>query len=160
MKDKIYHVDNLKNKIKNIRKELIKDCSESTRNRVPGAFNYVVETKHHKKLYYWFIKSCLKYYKNLKVIDKPYSLYSYYTDKYYPGAYIWHNHKRTCNLCGVLYLKTVKGCGIELRHNNDIVYFEPKNYDLLIFPGFLDHRPLMSLTKTRISLQFEIMCDM
>ena len=99
-------------------------------------------------------------YKDLKVLDKPYSLYSYYTDKYYPGGYVWHNHKRTCNLCGVLYLKTVKGCGIELRHNNDIVYFEPKNYDLLIFPGFLDHRPLMSLTKKRISLQFEIMCDM
>ena len=78
------------------------------------------------------------------------------TDENYHEGEVWHNHKNTCSLCGVLYLKTVKGCGIELRHKNKISYIEPKTYDLLIFPGFLDHKPLISKTKKRVSLQFEI----
>ena len=156
----MFHVDNLERDIKDIKDQLIEECIKSTEKRIKGCFNYEVFSKYHDKLYYLFINSCKKYFKNIKPHDTPRKLWSYYTDKNFPGAYLWHNHKRTCNLCGVLYLKTVKGCGIELRHNNDIVDFEPKNYDLLIFPGFLDHRPLMSLIETRISLQFEIMCDM
>ena len=153
---KPYYKDNLKKEIKGIRKELIKDCLNSTKNRIPGAFNHSVETKHHDKLYSLFIDSCKKHVKNMQVRDTPTKLWTYYTDKDYRGGYVWHNHINTCSLCGVLYLKTVKGCGIELRTENKITYVEPKDYDLLIFPGSLDHRPLMSLTKTRISLQFEI----
>ena len=35
---------------------------------------------------------------------------------------------------------------------------EPKKYDLLVFPGFLNHLPIVHKTKRRISLQFEISC--
>jgi len=60
---------------------------------------------------------------------------------------------------GVLYLEIVKDCGIQLKYENKIIYIEPKKYDLLIFPGFLDHLPIVHKTKKRISLQFEITCE-
>ena len=155
-KNNIYHIHNLKAEIKDIKKELIDDCLKSIQNRVEGSHNYNGVTKYKDQLYCLFIESCKKYYKNLQVFYTPFKLWSYYTDENYHEGEVWHNHKNTCSLCGVLYLKTVKGCGIELRHKNKISYIEPKTYDLLIFPGFLDHKPLISKTKKRVSLQFEI----
>jgi|TARA_R100001086_G_scaffold243849_1_gene172965 hypothetical protein len=157
--EKIFYIDNLKKEVKDIRSQLIDDCIISTKNKIHNHYNYEVFTKHHKALYSLFIKSCKKYFKNLKIHNTPTRLWSYCTDKDYTEGEVWHNHIKSCTLCGVLYLKTVKNCGIDLRHNNKITYVEPKNYDLLIFPGFLDHKPRISKTKKRISLQFEIFCD-
>tara|TARA_Y100001973_G_C5177644_1_gene323023 strand:- start:1237 stop:1731 length:495 start_codon:yes stop_codon:yes gene_type:complete len=157
--EKIFYIDNLKKEVKDIRKQLIDDCILSTKNKIHNHYNYEVFTQHHETLYSLFIKSCKKYFKNLKIHNTPTRLWSYCTDKDYTEGEVWHNHIKSCTLCGVLYLKTVKNCGIDLRHNNNITYVEPKNYDLLIFPGFLDHKPRISKTKKRISLQFEIFCD-
>jgi len=155
---KVY-VDNLEKDIKDIKEQLIEECIKSTKKRIKGNYNYEVYSKYHDKLYYLFINSCKKFFKDIKPHDAPRKLWSYYTNKHFPGFSVWHNHQQSCDICGVLYLKTVKGCGIELRHKNDIIYFEPKNYDLLIFPGFLDHRPLISYIDTRISLQLELTCN-
>lgn len=152
----IYHIHNLRKEIKNIKEELISDCFKSIENRVKGSHNYNVITKYKNQLYSLFIDTCKKNYKNLQVIHTPFKLWSYYTDKNYHEGEVWHNHINTCSLCGVLYLKTVKGCGIELRHKSKTIYVEPKTYDLLIFPGFLEHKPRISKNKKRVSLQFEI----
>ena len=145
--EKIFYIDNLKKEVKDIRKQLIDDCILSTKNKIHNHYNYEVFTQHHETLYSLFIKSCKKYFKNLKIHNTPTRLWSYCTDKDYTEGEVWHNHIKSCTLCGVLYLKTVKNCGIDLRHNNNITYVEPKNYDLLIFPGFLDHKPRISKTK-------------
>ena len=96
--------------------------------------------------------------KKFNIIHIPTKLWSYFTDKDYHEGYTWHNHIKTCTICGVLYLETVKDCGIEFEHDNKISYIEPKNYDLLIFPGFLNHRPIVSKDKKRVSINFEITC--
>tara|TARA_R100000988_G_scaffold99232_2_gene68094 strand:+ start:249 stop:749 length:501 start_codon:yes stop_codon:yes gene_type:complete len=157
--DKIFYLDNLKKDIKNIKEQLIEDCIISTQKKIYNHYNYQVFSKHHDKLYSLFINSCKKYFKNIKVHNTPTKLWTYCTDKDYSEGEVWHNHANSCTLCGVLYLKTIKNCGIDLRYNNETVYVEPKDYDLLIFPGFLDHKPRISKTKRRISLQFEIFCD-
>jgi len=157
--DKIFYLDNLKKDIKDIKEELIKECIESTKKKINNYYNYQVISKYHDKLYSLFINSCKKYFKDIKVHSTPTKLWTYCTDKNYLEGEIWHNHINSCTLCGVLYLKTVKNCGIDLRYNKKTTYVETKNYDLLIFPGFLDHKPRISKTKNRISLQFEIFCD-
>ena len=156
----MFYVDNLEKDIKDIKEQLIKDCIKSTKKRIKGCFNYEVFSEYHDKLYYLFINSCKKYFKDIKPHDSPRKLWSYCTDKNYTEGEIWHNHIDTCTLCGVLYLKTVKNCGIYFRNNNKITYVEPKNGDLLIFPGFLEHKPKISKTEDRISLQFEVSCSM
>tara|TARA_R110000744_G_scaffold333988_1_gene439392 strand:+ start:470 stop:997 length:528 start_codon:yes stop_codon:yes gene_type:complete len=155
-KNKIYK-DNLKKEIKNIKEDIIKDCLK-TKSKTVLSFNFQVFTKHHNKLYSLFIDSCKKKLKKFSVVNNPTKLWSYFTDKNFHEGDIWHNHIGTCTICGVLYLETAKDCGIEFEDNNKIIYIEPKNYDLLIFPGSLNHRPIISNNKKRISINFEVFC--
>ena len=99
------------------------------------------------------------------------SRYSYYsrinsenlilklTDKHDDNPnYPWHNHINTSTINGVLYLETIPKHGIKFKYDNKITYKEVKPYDLLIFPNFLDHVPIISKLKRRISLNFELNC--
>tara|TARA_R100001126_G_C4781657_1_gene127418 strand:- start:85 stop:585 length:501 start_codon:yes stop_codon:yes gene_type:complete len=158
MKEKIFYLENLKKEIKDIREELIKDCFKYRDHSLSKGNNHELFTKHHDKLYSLFLKSCQKNLKKFNIIKTKTKLFSYLTDKDYEGEVFWHNHQDTCTVCGVLYLKTVKGCGIKLRHNDRVAYVEPKTYDLLVFPGFIDHLPVIHKTKERISIQLEISC--
>ena len=153
---KIYYTHNLESKIKDIKKDILKDCLKTKHK---ADYNFEIFTKHHDKLYSLFKNTCKKFFKKCTFKNHTTRLYGYYTDQNYSQGDTWHNHKNTCTICGVLYLKTVKEYGIELKYNNKIFYFEPKNFDLLIFPGFLDHRPLIHKTKKRVSIQFEIFCN-
>ena len=155
MNSRVLYKDNLKKEIKNIKEDIIKDCSKTKKN---ANYSFQVFTKYHDKLYSLFTKSCKKKLKKFNIINTPTKLWSYFTDKDYHEGDTWHNHINTCTICGVLYLETVKDCGIEFEHDNKIFYIEPKNYDLLIFPGFLNHRPLISNNKKRVSLNFEVFC--
>mgnify|MGYP003126065115 CR=1 FL=1 len=152
---KIYLV-NLERKVKDIKEDIINDCLKT---RMNADYNFKIFTKHHDKLYSLFIDSCKKNLKKFNISNTPTELWSYFTDKNYHKGYVWHNHTKTCTICGVLYLETVKDCGIEFEHNNKITYIEPKNYDLLIFPGFLNHRPFPSKENKRVSINFELSCS-
>ena len=154
---KIY-VDNLEREVKDIKEDIINDCLKTKMNDRNANYNFQIFTKHHDKLYSLFLKRCEKNLKKFNIIHIPTKLWSYFTDKDYHEGDTWHNHIKTCTICGVLYLETVKDCGIEFEHNNKISYIEPKNYDLLIFPGFLNHRPIVSKDKKRVSINFEITC--
>tara|TARA_R110000796_G_scaffold243987_1_gene366838 strand:+ start:17 stop:571 length:555 start_codon:yes stop_codon:yes gene_type:complete len=163
MKEKIFYVDNLKKDLKNIKKELINDCISSFNKRSSWqryymGSNYELFTKYHDKLYSLYLDNCKKNLKKFTVTNTETKLWGYYTNKDYSGTQLWHNHEDTCNLCGVLYLKTVKDCGIKLKHKNKVFYIEPKPFDLLVFPGFVNHKPVVSKDKERISIQFEISC--
>ena len=155
----MFFLKNLKKELKNIKKEIIHDCVKSLVNiNYEIGNNYHISTKHSDKLYSLFIESCRKNLNNFTIKNNQNILWGNYTDKNYAPNQFWHNHKNNCTLCGVLYLKTVKNCGIKLKHDNKIIYIEPKKYDLLVFPGFLNHLPIVHKTKKRISLQFEISC--
>ena len=152
---KIVYIDNLEREVKDMKEDIINDCLKTKKN---ATYNFQIFTKHHNKLYSLFKNSCKKKLKKFNIINVPTKLWGYFTDKDYHKGDTWHNHIKTCTIGGVLYLETVKDCGIEFEHNNKITYVEPKNYDLLIFPGFLNHRPIVSKDKKRVSLNFEISC--
>ena len=152
---KIYKY-NLEKEVKDIREEIIDDCLKAKVERT--GHNFEIFTKHHDKLYSLFKDKCKQSFKNYDIENHPTKLYCCFTDKDYNKGETWHNHQKTCTLCGVFYLKTIKGYGLALKYNDEHTYVEAKDFDLLIFPGFLDHKPIIPKTKTRISLQFEIFC--
>ena len=149
LKNYILHLDNW------IPQNVLDDCLKTKHK---ANYNFEIFTKHHDKLYSLFKNNCKKFLNKCTFKDNPTKLYCYYTDKNYFYGDTWHNHKNTCTISGVLYLKTVKDCGIELEHGDKVIYFEPKDFDLLIFPGFLNHRPITHKIKKRVSIQFEISC--
>jgi len=157
MNESRLYIYNLENEVKDIREDIINDCLKTKNRRTDH--NFEIFTKHHNRLYFLFKDRCRKSFKKCTIKNHPTKLYSYFTDKDYVHGETWHNHEKTCTICGVLYLKTIKGYGIELNHNDKNIYFEPKDFDLLIFPGFLYHRPIIHKTKTRVSLQFEVFCN-
>lgn len=69
----------------------------------------------------------------------------------------WHNHKETSTINGVYYLKVNEDeRGILFAHQGKEYHYMPKNNDLIIFPNYLKHLPLPSLSATRISINMEI----
>lgn len=165
---------NLTRQIKPIKNELINDALLSQYNR-QKAFNYKVNTNYRQYLYDMFIKHSRRLLNNFTLRDTDFKLWCYYTDSSYYLGDTWHNHINTSTINGVLYLNVVKGCGIEFNtdyndthksnisnekyNRNNIKYIEPNNFDLLIFPNFIDHRPLISKDKRRISFNLEIRCN-
>ena len=89
MKDSnIIYIYNLKNEIKDIKKDIIKDCLKTRKN---ANYSFQIFTKHHKKLYSIFIKNCRKRLKKFKIIDKETKIWSYFTDKDYFQDGEFHN---------------------------------------------------------------------
>ena len=69
----------------------------------------------------------------------------------------WHNHKETSTINGVYYLKVNEDeRGILFAHEGKEYHYKPKNNDLILFPNYLKHLPLPSLSATRISINMEI----
>ena len=133
------HIVNIKSKIT---KELVDEIIAHPRHN--SDFNFEVFTKHKDKF-------------TLK--DTNFRLWCLHTDQTFCEGDVWHNHIKSSTINGVLYLKTVKNKGIEFENNGDKTYVEPIDFDLVIFPNFLNHRPLLSKDKTRISLNMEIRCN-
>jgi hypothetical protein len=72
----------------------------------------------------------------------------------------WHNHIETSSINGVYYLKVNEDeRGILFAHEGKEYHYMPKNNDLIIFPNYLKHLPLPSLTATRISINMEIITN-
>ena len=112
---------------------------------------------------------------NFTLRDEDFKVWCYLTDENYSQGDTWHNHIRTSTINGVLYLQTVRGGGIEIctdynvnikydipdeeYNRENIKYIRPNNFDLLIFPNFMDHRPIIPKSKKkRISFNMELMC--
>ena len=143
-----------------ITKELVDDILiDALKTRHKQFYNFEVFTKHKEKLYNIFIKESRYILNKFTLKDEDFKLWCYYTDHTFHKGDTWHNHIDTSTINGVFYLKTVKNKGIEFENNGDRAYFEPIDYDLLIFPSYLNHRPLNSKFETRISLNMELRCN-
>ena len=173
---KLINKVNLTRQIKPIRDDLINDIvSSRSTNRKEGVYNFIVNTKYNKYLYDLFIKRSRRLLNKFTLKDTDFTLWCYYTDKDSLKWSTWHNHYNTTTINGVLYLEAVKGYGlevctdynetymrdlpVELYINREKKYIEPNNYDLLIFPDFLEHRPIVPENKRRITLNFEVRCN-
>ena len=155
---RLIYKENLKSKIKDIKQQIIKDILKTRHKQNASLYNFQIFTNHHDYLYSLFNRVCIKNLKKFTILDAPLKIHSYFTDKSYYEGDVWHDHAKTCTICGVLYLVTVNKCGIQFAHDSKILYEEPKDYDLLLFPGFLKHRPIISKDKRRVSLNFELSC--
>lgn len=86
------------------------------------------------------------------------SLCYFSTENFYNE--IWHAHKQTCTINSVYYLSMPeKGGTIQFKYFDNIVDYLPNENDILIFPDFLEHRPMKPIgNKPRISINMEIQC--
>ena len=169
---------NLKDEISSIR-----DCiiAEAFKKKYLAAYNFQISTEFNSYLYDIFIKKCESLF-DFKLFDQEFELYCMYNDKSYLGGNNkWHNHVKSSSINGVLYLKTVEGCGLKYcekfeinqidiepeffetyEKGKKIQYIEPKDFDLYIFPDFMMHTPVFTADKIkdkiRVSLNLEIRC--
>ena len=76
--------------------------------------------------------------------------------------HVWHDHKNTCSINSVYYLKIPseeKG-QLEIEHEGNRFDFFPKENDFIIFPSYLKHAPKKPNTEEyRISINFELLCN-
>jgi hypothetical protein len=74
-------------------------------------------------------------------------------------AEVWHNHIRTSSFHCAYYVNVPESKGGELEYQVDeVIYsYKPKNYDLIIMPNYLNHRPKFSdSSEARISINMEM----
>ena len=65
----------------------------------------------------------------------------------------WHNHLHSSDVNGVYYI--TKDCEIHLKsESNEIMIYHPKQYELIIFPSWVDHMPVYK-EGHRMSLNIE-----
>ena len=165
-KNKPVYTCNVKKELKDKKDEIIKDILKAKRKHdqvETTDYSFEVDTPYRDDLYNLFIKKSREFLNPFTLTNLPLKVWCYFT--YFTGAGrtpredIWHNHIRTANINAVLYLKTVADHGIQFKTGEESWYIEPQNFDLLIFPGFLDHRPASSRTQERISLNLELKCN-
>ena len=154
------YVKNLKDSLFFLKSDIIKEIlkSKSSTTDLDTAHNFQVESKYKAYLYNIFISNCKNLLNNFSLSNERFWLWSYYTDKNYTLTQ-YHNHQRTSTINGVIYIKTVDNCGINFIDENDkVCYYEPNDFDLLIFPNYVKHKPVASKLETRISLNLELEC--
>ena len=174
----ILYVFNLKDEILPIRDHII---SEASKNKYKASYNFSLSTEFDSYLYDIFIKKCESLF-DFTLLDQEFKLWCLYNDKSFLGGHnTWHNHIKSSTINGVLYLKTVEGCGLkyceEFETNQfdvyskffalyeidrNIQYIEPKDFDLFIFPNYMMHAPVVTADKIkdemRVSINLEIKC--
>ena len=161
-KSRPVHKLNLQKELQNKKEEIVKDIlkakHEAKDYRTQG-YNFEVFTKYNDYLYDLFIEKSKKLLNTFTIKDSQLKVWCYFTGLGNHVKDIWHNHTRTSNINSVIYLETIKNYGIKFENGKESWYVEPENFDLLIFPGFLNHLPITSNTQQRISLNLELKCN-
>lgn len=150
---------NIKEELFNIYDDIIKECYEKRpiiMNELGNNFN--LNSKYTKEIYKIFLIYLNKIFNKITLSDNDFNCWCYFSDNKFNKSR-WHNHIPTCSINGVLYLKIPKdNKGIDFKIKNEILNVIPNEFDLLIFPDFLDHYPYPSTNEPRIVLNLEIRC--
>ena len=160
-KQRPVHRLNLKKELKNKKDEIVKDILTSKQKAgdyKARGYNFEVLTKYNDYLYNLLIKNSRKLLNSFTIRDSQLKVWCYFTGLSNHKEDIWHNHIRTSTINSVVYLQTLKDHGIKFNMGGEPWYVEPKNFDMLIFPGFLNHLPITSNVQQRISLNLELKC--
>lgn len=145
---------NVENEISPIKEELMEEARSQRIYELSDKLEYsfTMKTKHADKLYHLFLFHCQQVLPPFRLADTHWPVWCYYTDEKFNET-SWHNHSHSSNINGVLYLHTVPNSGIEFEKFG---YYEPKDFELLIFSSDLMHRPVLPETKeTRVTLNLE-----
>jgi len=117
--------------------------------------------KNFDLLYNTFLNFIKSSFINYTIKNLEYKYWGCLIDKYF-AINSWHNHLTTSTINGVFYLKIDEENenGLAFKINNEIKVYKPKLYDMIVFPNFLEHKPLIpkKLNKTRISINTEVFC--
>ena len=128
------------------------------------SYNFLIKNDYKNffsNLYKKFYNLCKKNFSftlSTKSID---ACWSYVSDKN-NFREVWHNHLNTSTINGVYYLNVPKNDNVTIDFELDNIIFTYKvnNYDLIIFPNYLNHKPNRCYKNGyRISVNMEIICN-
>jgi hypothetical protein len=117
-------------------------------------------------VYDQFVKKCEELFGPLNIhADNSKKCWLYLTNEnHYLGGI--HNHTTTCMINGVYYFSIPKSnyydgtISFYDGNNTNIWTYKPREQDLIIFPGFLNHEPnQISTSQYRLAINMEIKCD-
>ena len=157
--DTVYAVS-LKEQLQPIESELTKEfINQRPAKMLFGEYNFNVKSKYNPYLYKLFLESSTKLLNKFTLKDENFKTWCSISDNQFDIT-CWHNHLTTSTINGVIYLKLTKEeKGINFLIDNKVQNFIPKQFDLVIFPNYLNHCPLVSKTEEkRISLNLELRC--
>ena len=131
---------------------------------IERGYNFPIIEKNNffnKKLYNKFYKLCKKHFKFTDRLENSDKVFAYVSDKnnFYE---VWHNHEKTSTINAVYYLNIPKNDFVTIDFkNNQVNYtYKIKEYDLIIFPNHLYHKPNRCYKDGyRISLNLELKCN-
>lgn len=113
------------------------------------------------KLYNRYYNLCKKKFKFTKDLKNSSTCWAYVSDKNYFNE-VWHDHVKTSTINSVYYLNIPNNdnATIDFRLNYKQYTYKINNYDLIIFPNYLQHKPHRCYKNDyRISINMEIMCN-
>ena len=144
---------NVKEKVKDFYLDLLIETIEQRPRPELQNNNYFFKSKYTNELYDIFIPLCKKYLNPFTIKSLDFKTWCCLDQG--------HNYKKTGTIMGVLYLKipNEEKNKTTFKFNNTIQTYEPKPFDLIIFPNYLDyeHHGLETDKKT-ISINIELQC--
>jgi hypothetical protein len=131
-----------------------------------GANNFLLDNKYYNLtnyLYNIFLNKCEDLFGKLELSCRNKKVaFALVTNKNEHRGEI-HNHIETSTINCVYYLNVPsnKSGSIGFYNDNKIIYtHQPVNDELLIFPNYLQHQTLVSMTEEyRIAINLEIICN-
>lgn len=131
----------------------------------PRTYNFMImedETGFYKHLYYKFYCLCKTYLSFTPLKDNIDRVWAYVSNcKDY--ASIFHHHAKSCTIVAVYYLNIPdKNSGdIEFMLDDGKIYtYHPNNFDLIVFPDYLMHKPNKSMSdEWRVAINMEIKAE-
>lgn len=154
---------------KNMKENVIKTIMKNReKNFYNPKINFSItddDDNFFKNLYEEFIFLSEKIFGNLTYLESNTSkCHCYVTNNNGYGSNYYHDHIDTSTLNGVYYLNIpqttlINSGSITFNHRGRTVTYKPHNYDLLIFPNYLEHKVNFSNHhEDRISVNMEILC--
>lgn len=123
-------------------------------------------TSFFQELYLKFFDAANEFFGGLNVLPKNSSMcWSYSSNDVDHGPGMIHNHIHTSTINSVYYLNipdsaTLENGSIQFFLDDQTFSYRPNNFDLVVFPNFLDHRiNYLNDPEYRISINMEILCE-
>jgi hypothetical protein len=143
---------------------------EELNNYEKKYYSYPIESDCNyflKKLYNSYLAACFKIFGHFQISKRNNSNCWAYCSNVNDYNSYWHEHKKSSTINAVYYINIPKNSGGPLffripKSDNEfeIYSYSPKNYDLIIFPNYLDHKPMPpSSDDYRICINMEIICE-
>lgn len=146
--------------INKIVKQSLSDHLQTTRQFTE--YNFPLRSsKYFDSLYGDFIDTSFKIFGDLKVSGRNNrTCWCYRSSKDNPRGSVFHHHEHTATINAVYYLDIPKGDSISFMKNHHSLTYYPEQYEILIFPGTLLHRPDVPVSKKiRQSVNLELKVD-